>query len=777
MGVAAEESRSGELLNASYELHELTVPGAVSDSYRATDRARSTTVQVTLLRPEFALQSAVVQRFLHTGKTLTGLRHPNVSQVVAVESDDTGIPFVVEENVVGERLSQTLQAFPDGMPIDMALRIVSPVVEAIAAAHALGIVHGQLDGEHVVLVKSGAISMPKVVRFGAIAASEQVADARTRRAPELRGKDARASADARSDVWALGALLYETLCGRAPSDSAGARSVLEECVPHIPSELSTLVERCLERNPARRPSHAKEVRMELSFVRTSLTPDAPVAPSVPRAQVAASAPKSAPPKPAAARPVEPKPAEPKPAAPKPVVPRPPRNDAESFALGATLFQQSAPKVESARPAPARPDFAPAPAPRSPPARASAPNPKAAPVAFGLDETVAEQPQASQPAARSHPPRFSGAPDALPEIKTMSDLADAFGPIEGAGNIVQSETEGAARTRGFRQAMDAAAESIPKKRPREREERTAPAAGQRQSPRRDAAAPPVMPLQSPKQLKQQTGGPGRAMTQEQVYDLRERLRASEPRSWRAFGDGLLLAFGIALLFMMPFLSDPGRGKAQAALGTHAAIAFIGLAVLAISAVVRTSVMKAQSAPMLLGPLSWTLKIVAACTTVLCAAYNFPIGSFGPAETAARMALPWAASGFFMAGGVYGLMYAVRESASNLVYGAIIGILFSGGFYGSYRTMMDGVRGVAAARAERAAAGLPSAAGSLSSLRSLAAGNARPAGADAGTQQVETRHEVGSSEEQDMHSIEQMNKTNQNQAGQFEQLHQQIQKVAH
>ena len=360
---------------------------------------------------------------------------------------------------------------------------------------------------------------------------------------------------------------------------------------------------------------------------------------------------------------------------------------------------------------------------------------------------------------------------------MSDLADAFAPMEGADNIVQSETQGAARGRGFRQAMDAATENSPKKRPREREERAVPASADRQAARRESAARPVAPLHSPKQLKQGSITAPRAMTQEQVYALRERLKASEPRSWRALGDGILLAFGIALLFMMPYLTDPSRSKAQAAFGTHAPLAFIGLAVLSITAVVRTSVMNSQSAPMLLGPLSWTLKIVTMCTCVLCAAYNFPVGAFGPAEMAAGWALPWAASGFFMAGGVYGLMYAIRESASNLVYGVMIGLLFSGGFYGSYRTLLDGVHGIAAARARsgKAVAGLNGASDTMASLRAYAGGNTQPA-ADAGTP-LEGRHEVGSSEAEDMRSIEQMKNAQHESAGKFEALHKQIEKVAH
>jgi serine/threonine protein kinase len=99
MGEPARDTRSGELLNDAYELHDVLASEGSYDVYRATCRETRRPVRVRLLRAEFALQSSVVQRFLGGSKTLAGLRHPNVSQVLAVEPDETGIPFVVEEQL------------------------------------------------------------------------------------------------------------------------------------------------------------------------------------------------------------------------------------------------------------------------------------------------------------------------------------------------------------------------------------------------------------------------------------------------------------------------------------------------------------------------------------------------------------------------------------------------------------------------------------------------------------------------------------------------------
>jgi serine/threonine protein kinase len=167
-----ESSRSGDLLNDAYELHELLESDGDQHTYRATDTRDGSSVQIKLLRPELALQSGAVQRFLKVPKTLSGLRHPNLSQVIAIESDELGIPFVVEEHVQGEPLGKTVASFPQG----------------------------------------------------------------------------------------IGALLYQTLGGQT-IDRPGARhEPLDELAPHLPGELTDLVERCLRKDPAARPASAVELR-------------------------------------------------------------------------------------------------------------------------------------------------------------------------------------------------------------------------------------------------------------------------------------------------------------------------------------------------------------------------------------------------------------------------------------------------------------------------------------------------------------------------------------
>jgi serine/threonine-protein kinase len=184
MADALESSRTGDLLNGIYELHEALATGADSDTYRATDTRRGSSVQVTLLKAELALRAGAVERFLELPRALSGLRHPHVAQTLGIELDETGIPFVVQEDVKGEPLAKALAGFPQGMPLGVAVAVLSPVIDAVAAAHALSLVHGRLGREQIQLVRTAGSSVPKLSGFG--------------RAPE--------GVDATSDVWALGAL-------------------------------------------------------------------------------------------------------------------------------------------------------------------------------------------------------------------------------------------------------------------------------------------------------------------------------------------------------------------------------------------------------------------------------------------------------------------------------------------------------------------------------------------------------------------------------------------
>ncbi|MGD8862580.1 MAG: protein kinase [Myxococcales bacterium] len=268
MPAVSEDSRAGERLGR-YKLLEVLSSSDTSEAYRATDESAGSTVRIEVLRPEFALHSKVVASFVDGPRSLSGLTHPNVSRVLAVESDDTGIPYVVQEHLEGQPLSEMLAAFPEGMALGVAMNVLLPVIDAVAAAHEAGIVHGALGTDRVLLANQAGTSVPKVVGFGHGGAGDEGPQAEGRTAPEVREGQA---PNQRADVWAIGALLYETLTGQVPQGASGEREhvELEDLSPHLPTELTELVSRCLMRDAIARPRTAVELRDQLGALRRQM---------------------------------------------------------------------------------------------------------------------------------------------------------------------------------------------------------------------------------------------------------------------------------------------------------------------------------------------------------------------------------------------------------------------------------------------------------------------------------------------------------------------------
>jgi len=752
MAAPARDSRSGELLNDVYELHEVLDSDGIHDTYRATDRRDARVVKVKLLRPEFALQSNVVQRFLRAPRTLTGLRHPNVSQVLAVESDETGIPFVVEEHVEGESLARTIECFPDGMPLAIALSLISKVVEAVTAAHELGVVHGRLDRDHVLLAKLAGNSVPKVVRFGSVDAGRARAASEPQRvAPELR--DGKAVPDARSDVWALGALLYEALSGEPPVVSG--HQPLTERAPDVPAELSQIVDRCLSPRPADRPARASALRDVLDATRERARPaHARGAPAHLRGQ----------PAPAAARPVG-------------------RNSARARAISPPVLETTTADPLAAT-APGDMAFSATVIARSPPTSATSqvmhfPTADAVTIADAdepaLEISVDEEDGAAhdadedgdgpeitlEPAATSLAPRRGArADEPAQEFRTLGDVAAAFGPIEGADRVGQADAPRVARA-----PIDDAEPARRAKTKNKYGKARVRAEHEDKHGERDKAAP----LLSPKQLKQGNAPEKRTLSQEQMRLLRERTQQSERRSGRAVLALLFFLFVVFLVFAIPVLVDPTHTRAHELLGERAQLAVGAFALLSVIALVRTWALQIQASPTLLRPVTITLKVVTALVCVLASTFFLPRGALGPAEVGARAALPWAGSAFYLFLAMYGLAMGLREASSRALYGVALALLHAGAFFGSYRVLATTVL-VKKDRGSLMAAGGGRANGhdstDVAGIADHVAGDLKH---DAGAAEAMVeRNQVGASEAEDLRAIDQLEDSRKRKSSQWSDL---------
>ena len=271
-----------------YVVTALIGEGGMGQVYRATDTKLHRTVALKVLNQS---DPDAHTRLLHEARASSALNHPHICAVYEVGEHD-GRPFIVMEHVDGEPLSEVIPA--DGLPTETVIRYGMQVADALAHAHALGIVHRDLKSLNVVVTPEGRA---KVLDFGIatrVAGSEletvthseaalretgHIVGTLAYMAPEvLRGE----TADSRSDIWALGVLLFEMAMGRRPFIGAsGAEltsAIMRDPPPplpaRIPRSIRVVAERCVAKEPGQRYQHISEVRAALETVETVGRPGA-----------------------------------------------------------------------------------------------------------------------------------------------------------------------------------------------------------------------------------------------------------------------------------------------------------------------------------------------------------------------------------------------------------------------------------------------------------------------------------------------------------------------
>ena len=268
-----------------YELGSSLGAGGMGEVFRAKDTRLGRDVAVKVLPASFASDADRLHRFEQEARAVATLDHPNVLVVHDVGAYE-GQPWIVTELLDGESLRERLRE--GRLPPRKAVEIAIQVARGLAAAHEKGIVHRDLKPDNVFLTRDGRA---KVLDFGLARIDPLSLDreGETQAAPKeqtspgmLLGTVAYMSpeqargrpADARSDVFALGAVLYEMLAGKrpfagaTPADTLSA--ILREDPPLIetgsaavPSTLDRVVRRCLEKEPSERFQTARDVGFAL----------------------------------------------------------------------------------------------------------------------------------------------------------------------------------------------------------------------------------------------------------------------------------------------------------------------------------------------------------------------------------------------------------------------------------------------------------------------------------------------------------------------------------
>jgi eukaryotic-like serine/threonine-protein kinase len=265
--------------------------GGMSVVWRAYDEVLGRPVAVKLLGPRFAADPASRERIRAEARAAARLNHPNITDVYDYgesASDGGTVPFVVMELVDGVPLSDRMRGA--ALPWRFASEVCAQVATALAAIHARGLVHRDVKPANIMLTGSGA----KVVDFGISA----VAGDRSERPGQVFGTPAYLAperldggpADAASDVYALGLVLYKALSGDLPWDADTTTQMLaahcyQEPAPlppvdGLPEEVADLCRRSLAKQPAQRPSAAEFARTLSAAVAISGSPAwAPVSPA------------------------------------------------------------------------------------------------------------------------------------------------------------------------------------------------------------------------------------------------------------------------------------------------------------------------------------------------------------------------------------------------------------------------------------------------------------------------------------------------------------------
>lgn len=287
----------GEVLGP-YRIEKKLGEGGMGEVYQALDSRLGRRVAVKVLPPRLSQNASALKRFERETKALAALSHPNILAIFDVGRHG-GTAFAVTELLTGATLRERLER--GRLPVATAVDVAAQAARGLAVAHAEGVVHRDLKPENLFVTAGGTV---KVLDFGIAAftplwggAGEEsrltvensvIGTARYMSPEQAKGQ----TCDHRSDIFSLGAVLYEMLTGspafpgEAPIDAIFAvieqdPVPLETLCPAASPQLARLVHRCLDKDPARRFQSASDLAFHLESLTTAAAAQAVTAPSVP----------------------------------------------------------------------------------------------------------------------------------------------------------------------------------------------------------------------------------------------------------------------------------------------------------------------------------------------------------------------------------------------------------------------------------------------------------------------------------------------------------------
>jgi eukaryotic-like serine/threonine-protein kinase len=285
LAVLGAEIVPGTVLRGKYEVIAELGVGGMATVYKARHQAFQDFAAIKVVHAHFMHDPSFIKRFRNEAIVARQLRHPNAVRIDDFDYTEDGRPFIVMEFVDGSSLYEVRKAHPGPWPVERCLNIIAQAVEALGAAHTLGIVHRDIKPSNIILLRnSSGEGQVKVLDFGIAKVSNGSFDGMTSvltqqsliigtpeyMSPEQASGRIESGIDGRADLYSLGLVLYEMLTGSHPFQADTPMGMLiqqintvppppESVGPNVPPAISALVLKALQKDPKSRFQRAAEM--------------------------------------------------------------------------------------------------------------------------------------------------------------------------------------------------------------------------------------------------------------------------------------------------------------------------------------------------------------------------------------------------------------------------------------------------------------------------------------------------------------------------------------
>ncbi|MGV3625555.1 MAG: serine/threonine-protein kinase [Archangium sp.] len=274
--ITAKRELTGRVIGGRYRLDARLAAGGMGEVYRATHLELGRALAIKLMRPELSRDASFVERFRREAMTASRLGHPHIVDIIDSGSEDGQFYFVMEF-LDGETLTSLIGRGAAQLPL--ALELVTQIAEALDVAHRAGVAHRDLKPDNVIVLQRGGKPFIKLVDFGVAKVVTPIDQQLTTHGsvvgtPQYMSPEQAAgtTVDLRTDIYALGLILFELLTGQRPLVGETPALVMSAHIsqtapalpPNFPAALREFVARMLAKRPDDRPQTMANVLSTLT---------------------------------------------------------------------------------------------------------------------------------------------------------------------------------------------------------------------------------------------------------------------------------------------------------------------------------------------------------------------------------------------------------------------------------------------------------------------------------------------------------------------------------